>query len=194
METYRLFIAAELPPEIRVALAAAQERLRRGNPPVKWVAPAAMHLTLMFLGETDVDLLPGIGAAMRAALEAQPGIALHLTTAGAFPNARRPSVIWAGVGGETAALEQAQVGLEGALAALGLPGESKPFRAHLTLGRVRREARPDEQERLGAAIRALAPFDPAPWTVDRVVLFRSELNETGPIYTQLDSVQLRVRS
>lgn len=190
METYRLFIAAELPPRVKVELLAAQERLRRGGPLVKWTAPEAMHLTLHFLGETDVALLPELGAAMRAALDGQRAIELHLAAAGAFPNLRRPNVVWAGVGGAVAALERAYAALGATLGALGMPREARPFRAHLTLGRVRREATPAQQEQLGEAIRSLPPFAPEPWAVERVVLFRSDLRGPGPIYSELDSAAL----
>ena len=190
METYRLFIAAELPGEVKAALAAAQDRLRRGGPPVRWVAPAAMHLTLRFLGETDAALLPSLKAALRDTLATHHAIPLHLTAAGAFPSVGRPNVIWAGIGGDTAALARMAAELDEAVAALGFPREPKPFRAHLTLGRVRREASRELQERLGAAIRALPPLDPVEWTADRVVLFRSELRREGPEYTELDVVQL----
>ena len=190
METYRLFIAVELPETVKAALVAAQERLRRAGPPVRWVAPAAMHLTLRFLGETDVALLPGLAAALRDTLAAHRAVPLHLTTAGAFPSLGRPSVIWAGVGGASAALGRMAADLEEALVALGLPREPKPFRAHLTLGRVRREAGREQLERLGAAIRALPPLDPVAWTADRIVLFRSELRREGPEYTELAVVRL----
>jgi 2'-5' RNA ligase len=191
METYRLFIAAELPQPVKQALAGAQEQLRRGGSPVKWVAAEAMHLTVRFLGETDAGLVPQLGAALHGALGHQPAITLHLTTAGAYPNLRRPNVVWAGIGGSTAALAHAHTAVEAALAELEIPREERPFRAHLTLGRVRRDATPAQQERLGEAVRALPPFTPTPWSIGRVVLYRSELRRDGPIYTELDAVTLR---
>src|SRR5262245_8426922 len=166
METYRLFIAVEVGPDARAELAAAQSRLKRGALPVRWVAPEAIHLTLHFLGETDVARLDQLGAAIRAALAGQTKMALRLDSAGAFPNLRRPSVIWAGVDGATAMLERSQTAIGAALEALGLPRETRPFRAHLTLGRAHRDAAPAQLERIGAAVRALPPFAPAPWDVE----------------------------
>ncbi|MBK9710349.1 MAG: RNA 2',3'-cyclic phosphodiesterase [Kouleothrix sp.] len=189
METYRLFIAAELAPEAKAELTAAQDRLRRGDPPIRWVAPEAMHLTLKFLGETDVALLPALAAAMRSALSDEPPFSLRLAAAGAFPNLRRPSVVWAGVGGAVAALGRIQASLDAALATIGIARDERPFSPHLTLGRVRREASAEQQERIGAAVRALPPLRPIGWTVDDIVLFRSELSGAGPTYTQLESVQ-----
>jgi RNA 2',3'-cyclic 3'-phosphodiesterase len=184
-ETYRLFIAVEISPEAKAELATAQSRLKRGDFPVKWVAPAAMHLTLHFLGETEVARLPQLGAALSVALNGQSGMLLRLDGAGAFPNLRRPSVVWAGVGGAIAALERTQAAAGAALESLGLPRETRPFRAHLTLGRARREAALAQLERLGAAIRALPPLAPVSWDVERVVLFRSELRPTGPVYSEI---------
>lgn len=190
METYRLFIAVELSPEVQAELAVVQQYLKRGNFPVKWVAPEAMHLTLHFLGERDVTLLPQLSTALGAALSGQSRMTLRLDGAGAFPNLRRPSVVWAGVGGATAALERAQAAAGAALESLGLPRETRPFRAHLTLGRARREAAPAQLERLGAAIRALPPLAPLSWDVERVVLFRSELRPSGPVYTEIGGWRL----
>jgi 2'-5' RNA ligase len=190
MELYRLFIAAELPADIKGELAATQARLRLTNPPVAWVAPGAMHLTLRFLGETSAALIPDLSAALQAALGPHPAMALQLSSAGAFPNERRPSVLWAGVGGAVAALGQAQASIEASLIDLGFAREPKLFHPHLTLGRVRRDASQEQRQRLGDAIRALPPPSPLAWKVERIVLFRSELRSSGPIYTEIDTVAL----
>jgi 2'-5' RNA ligase len=193
METYRLFIAAEVAPAAKAELAAAQQYLRRAEAPVRWVAPEAMHLTLHFLGEMDATIVARLGAALGAALAGHMPVELRLDGAGAFPNLRRPSVVWAGVGGDTAALGRIQAALGAALETLGLPREKRPFRAHLTLGRARRESTPAQLDRLGAAIRALPPLDPAAWDVDRIVLFRSELRPTGPVYSEVGKWRLEIR-
>jgi RNA 2',3'-cyclic 3'-phosphodiesterase len=189
-ETYRLFIAAELPPKVKAELIDSQARLRRANLPVIWVAPGAMHLTLRFLGETSVALIPDLERAIQAGLTPYSAMTLRLNGAGAFPNDRRPSIVWAGVGGAVATLQHAQAGIEAALGSLGIAPELKPFHPHLTLGRLRR-ATDLEQQRLGDAIRSLPPPAPLEWTVERVGLFRSELRSDGPIYTKIVDCRLR---
>jgi len=191
METYRLFIAVEVSPEVRAELTTVQQLLRQAGAAVRWVAPDAMHLTLHFLGETPVALIPQLEAALGAALAGQATFGLQLDGAGAFPNLRRPNVIWAGIGGAVRELALVHAALGGALESLGLPRETRPFRAHLTLGRVRRETTPAQLERLGAAIRSLAPLAPVAWTVERAVLFRSELRPSGPVYTEMLAMWLR---
>ena len=57
--------------------------------------------------------------------------------AGVFPGLRRPRVMWIGLGGETEALIQLQVALDTGLADLGFEKEKRPFKAHLTLARIK---------------------------------------------------------
>jgi 2'-5' RNA ligase len=151
-----------------------------------------MHLTLRFLGDTNVALIPNLDQAIRAALAPHSAIILRLNGAGSFPNNRRPSVVWVGVGGEIAALARAQAAIETAVVGLGFAPETKPFRAHLTLGRMRPEANPEQQRQLGAAIQSLPPPKPLEWTIERIVLFRSELHNTGPIYTEIVDCRLQI--
>jgi 2'-5' RNA ligase len=190
MEVFRLFIAAELPQAIKTALVAAQEQLRRGRPPIRWVAPDAMHLTLRFLGDTSSDQVPEIEQAMRGALAERTAMTLQLTAIGAFPNMMRPSVVWAGVGGATGALERAQADLEAGLAAIGIARETRPFHPHLTLGRVRRDANAAALEQLRAALRQAPALPPISWPAERIVLFRSELRREGSIYTEIADCRL----
>jgi len=192
MEAYRLFIAAELPQAVKTALVAAQERLRRGRPPIRWVAPDAMHLTLRFLGDTSSEQIPAIEQAMRGALAGHTAMTLQLTAIGAFPNAMRPSVVWAGVGGATGALERAQTDLEAGLAAIGIARETRPFHPHLTLGRVQRDANAVALEQLRAALREAPALPPIAWLSERIVLFRSELRREGSIYTEIVDCKLQI--
>jgi 2'-5' RNA ligase len=190
MELYRLFVAAELPTDVKAELANTQARLRQANPQVTWVAPEAMHLTLRFLGQTEVALIPDLLAAIRTALVSHPPVTLRLSGLGAFPNERRPAVIWAGVDGSVAALGRAQASVEVALRAVGCAPEPKPFHPHLTLGRVRRQASQQQQRQLSNALRALPPPEPLAWTIERVILFRSELGSAGPLYTEIADCRL----
>src|SRR5262249_39165298 len=127
METYRLFIGAELPEDVKAELVASQARLRRANLPVAWVAPEAMHLTLRFLGDTSVALIPELCAAIRTAVAPYHAMELRLSGTGAFPNDRRPSVVWIGVGGAVAALGHAQASIGTAPGGLGIAPQAQPL-------------------------------------------------------------------
>jgi 2'-5' RNA ligase len=179
----RLFIALELPDLVKAELAAAQGRLRAGGHPVRWADAAGVHLTLQFLGEADPGLVGPLLAGL-AAIPAAP-IALRLDGLGAFPSARQPRVVWAGVAGDTAALARLHAAVTAATGPLGFPAEARPFSPHLTLGRARQDARPEQLRALGEALRAAAPPAPAAWDAGPPTLFRSELTPRGAIYTAL---------
>lgn len=192
MNTYRLFIAVELPEAVKDALSGVQRRLQADHFPVKWVAPGAMHLTLRFLGETDAALVGPLGDALQAALGGLPAPLLHVTRAGAFPGLARPSVLWVGVGGDLEALSRAGAALGRELDALGLPPADKPFAPHLTIGRVRRDADRAAQARLGERVRALQPVEAPPWRAEHVTLFRSDLRPAGPVYQPVATCRLQI--
>lgn len=189
IRTRRLFVALA-PGEAAVrALTEAQAALRRAVPEgVRWVDPAAAHLTLRFLGNVPEDRLEHARAALAGAAGSGPAFHLRTGGLGAFPSPHRPSVLWLGIGGELDGLS----GLEGAVArrfdALGDARPPRRFVPHLTLGRVRPGAAPP-REALVRALRAQPPA-PARWPVAEVLLIESELRPEGARYTTLERLPL----
>jgi len=186
-EAVRSFVAVDPPEEVREAVGRflAQAAGLRG---VKWVGPGQMHFTLAFLGGVDTGRLPGVAAALDAALAARPAFRLALTGAGAFPSVERPRVLWVGAGegaGELAAL----AGLvEQALEPLGFPAPDRPFAPHLTVGRVKERLRdPGPLRRLVDAARGRVIGE---FLVPAVRLQRSDLFPSGPRYTILHETRL----
>lgn len=196
-ETIRAFIAIELAAETKRLLGEAQEELRgslgRAAGAVAWTRPEAMHLTLQFLGETPVSVLGGIGEGIRRACEQATPFSLRVGGLGAFPNARRPRVVWVGVEGDEGAM-RALHALQGAVTSEMGPLGFKPdksFNPHLTLGRVRERAGRDEVAAIGQALeRRDAQPPPDSFGVRGVSLIRSELLPGDSRYTQLAHVEL----
>lgn len=186
----RLFIAAELPAGLLQELAALQNRLRRGNPPVRWVDPAAMHLTLWFFGDVAVEQIPRLAAVLSQVCAGRAAIHIRLGQVGAFPSMRRPSVVWAGLVEGEAPLREWYAALACALEPLGFTGDSRPYHPHLTLGRVRRDISAEQQSRLGEALQQMAVEPGAPALVRHMTLFQSELRPDGPRYTALATCDL----
>jgi 2'-5' RNA ligase len=189
----RLFIALELPEEVTQELAAAQQRLQRsGQHPVKWVSPASMHLTLHFLGNVEPAQVPALLAALaeaRAVGQAAGKSAaplLRLAALGAFPNLRRPTTVWAGIEGALQPLQQIHQAVGHALEPLGFVPETRPYHAHLTLGRVRRDATPQHYRTLGAALSEAPAPAPIRWPLGEPALFESTLTREGAQYTRID--------
>lgn len=183
MKLMRLFIALPLPVTVLDELAAVQRRLRAAGLPVRWVDPAGVHLTLQFLGEAPETQVPPLLAAL-AALPPAP-FSLRLAEIGAFPNLRRPRVIWVGLAGAVAALRDLQRAVLAATAPLGFVPEERPFSPHLTLGRLRSDARPAQIEALAEQIARAQPPAPITWESDLPRLFQSTLTSQGAVYTKL---------
>lgn len=134
----RLFVAVGLPDSIRKTIEELQSELKRFARDAKWVNPTGIHLTLKFLGYVDPAQIDGIQNALVKVAQEYPPPEIEVHGCGAFPNSRRPNVLWAGV--ESAQLIDIQGRVEEALAALGFEKEKRGFTPHLTLARFK-EAR-----------------------------------------------------
>ncbi|MCC6929216.1 MAG: RNA 2',3'-cyclic phosphodiesterase [Gemmatimonadaceae bacterium] len=131
----RLFVAVTLPDDVRESIARATAELRSAAPRVRWVRPEVLHLTVKFLGERPHGDERRIGDALRPSLAQASGCDATIRGAGAFPNFRRPRVVWLGMH-PLAPLAAIARHVDDSLLALGIARESRPFRAHVTLGRV----------------------------------------------------------
>lgn len=165
---------------LRDALGALQADLRAAGGPVSWVKPENIHLTLKFLGEVPPAREGPVREAMAEAVAGVSPFTLRAGGCGAFPGERNPRVLWVGLraGGPEAAALAAR--LEAACAARGFPPENRPFRGHLTLGRVRGSRGLEETMR---RLRAHAEDTLGETAVDRLVLYESRLHPAGSIYT-----------
>ena len=178
----RTFIAIELPDEIRHALAEVQKHLRRDVAGVRWLEPGSIHLTLKFLGSIPAEQIQPVAAAALGAVQNEPPLSLGVSGLGAFPNPRRPRVIWVGIEGDVARLGRLQLRLEEVLEPLGFLREERGFRPHLTLGRVKDPRRPPDLTRplADVTLPRCNSFD-----VREILLYKSDLRPTGAIYTKL---------
>lgn len=132
----RLFIAINLQPAIRTGLSAAVEPLRRIFPDARWVPEELLHMTVRFLDEQQQKLADELGTALGTIAMSYRAIPYSICGIGAFPNVRRPSVVWMGVHADSK-LELLNHDVQSACSALGIPPEGRAFRPHITLARVR---------------------------------------------------------
>ncbi len=180
----RAFIAVPLPGALRRAIAQGVDELRSrpGGDRVRWVREENLHVTLRFLGNIDPDSVPSLLARVREQTAREEPFELSLTRIELFPSSRRPSVVAYQVAPAEPLSALAQAVERGVVAA-GLPREKRPFRAHLTLGRIReRNAAPD----VTASDMAMADALP----VTAAVLFQSELQHSGALHTSLGQALL----
>ena len=184
----RTFIAIELPEAVRKKLVGLIAALRRGSVRASWVRSDHMHLTLRFLGEITDDHLEVINPALLEACVNTPSFALGVHGLGAFPNLRRPSVLWVGVGPLQPALADLQRASEAAARSAGLASETKPFHPHVTLARIKD---PRSAGGLTGEVEAQRDFGAGAFDVTHVSLFSSELTPRGPIYTRIQEYPLK---
>lgn len=191
METIRVFIAIELPAELRQELARLQTMLKTANlPQIKWVKPNGIHLTLKFLGNIPVSDTDRITQAMTDAATQISPFYLETEALGAFPNLKRVQVVWVGLGGETDKLKQLQQLIEINLTRLGFAAEQRPFKPHLTLARLGKDTSPEEQRQLGELIASIDSRTGKKIKVDRINLIKSQLTREGAIYSIISSARL----
>jgi 2'-5' RNA ligase len=188
MARVRTFIGIDPGKAIRDRLVALQETLARSGCEVKWVETDNLHLTLLFLGEVDMLEVPPLCQAVAESVAQQPAFTMSLETVGCFPNARRPRILWVGVGAgvqEVVALHDA---LEPPLLDLGCyRREERQYTPHITLGRVKSD-RPTDK--LGAALARHAGWKGGETTVHEIHVMSSELTPQGPVYTVLSRAKL----
>jgi 2'-5' RNA ligase len=150
MARLRTFIAVDIGKPIRDRAVALQDKLVQSSGAVKWVEPENLHVTLLFLGEVEDREVPTICRVVAEQAQQYPAFPLSIERVGCFPNARRPRILWIGVGQGAQELCAVHDGLEPPLLELGCyRREERKYTPHITLGRVKGE-RPVDQ--LAAAL------------------------------------------
>jgi len=191
MEQVRSFIAVELPDGLKSELTRLEACLKSGGQfGVKWVDPDGIHLTLKFLGSIAADRVEEITKVMEEAARGMSFFRLRVKELGVFPNPKRAQVAWVGLSGEVNKLIRLQKRIESGLASLGFAPETREFKPHLTLARLRNHASPDERQRFGQLITQTAFEAACAIEVDAVSLMKSQLTREGAIYTRISSVRL----
>lgn len=182
----RLFIALPLPSPIESLLKEIIEHFKPFGGKVKWVDPRNIHLTIKFLGETDPELVPDIKKSLDRVIPNFSTISCEINKLGAFPNLNRPRVFWAGLSGQLEILSKLAKHVDLEMHALGFEKESRKFKPHLTLGRVKRDGG------LNDLCRAIKDYSLSPAALDfgQLVLFKSTLTPQGPVYERLYQVNL----
>jgi 2'-5' RNA ligase len=186
----RLFLAINLDAAARAAVVDAAAPLRAAAPALLWVSDARLHLTLKFLGEQPAEVVPQLSAACDAMAARLVAFDATLGEFGAFPNFRRPRVVWIGMDPDPR-LEILHHDMELAAESLGFPLEGRPFRPHVTLARVKHALDAESLRALQRAARRAGRVR-IPASVGSIDLMSSTLRPDGAAYDLLHSSPLRV--
>ncbi|HUI75952.1 MAG TPA: RNA 2',3'-cyclic phosphodiesterase [Candidatus Acidoferrum sp.] len=178
----RLFVALEIPAEVRENLAALLGELRKVEASPRWVRPENLHVTLKFIGEARQEKLEAICAAL-ATVRSETSVRLEFHGLGFFPGEKRPRVLWAGMEA-SANLSLLAKDVDTALETTGIPREKREFAPHLTLARFKEDR---ASEKLQAAIRERAGRNFGGLRTDEFHLIESKLKAQGAEYSRVAS-------
>ena len=171
----RMFVAV-VPPQEAVDHLEGFLEPRRAAAAFRWATPEQLHVTLAFLATVEDRHLDELVERLGRAAARRTGFETRVAGGGAFPDAGRARVVWAGLEldeqGRTE-LDRMATGARAAASRTGIPVEGKRFRPHITLARL---GRPEE---VSNWVRLLDAYAGPPWTVDRLTLVASYLGE-GP--------------
>lgn len=157
----------------------------RGQVRIAWTRPESWHLTLAFLGEWPADRRESLRLALRARVAAHGGFALQPGRVGAFPSLSRPRVLFLHMDGGTGLTDLATTVRETVDTVWpDGPQDTKDFRPHLTLARIKRPLQGAEPTLLGTL--DLGVWDP--WPVGSAQLMASELRRDGARYTVVEDL------
>ncbi len=186
MSVIRAFIAIDLPSEIQDCLEKVTGQLKEqmGDAPVRWAAPQNIHLTLKFLGDVSINNLEVLTDMLQAEAASQQAMVISIGGLGAYPKVRRPRVIWVGVEAP-AEFMALQRGIDAQVARMGYSRDRRPFSAHLTIGRVSRNATTQEIRKIGDVLNSHKIGYLGVARIRSVHLFRSDLKPDGAVYTKL---------
>ncbi len=188
----RSFIAVEIPAEVQKTIAQNLASLQKAlpKPLIRWVAPQNVHLTLKFLGDVSPINLEQVAETLRIESAVHQAFSMSVGGIGAFPNSRRPRVIWIGLT-DPPSLAALQHGVEAAAATLGYTAEDRPFSPHLTVGRVGQNASVADLHRIHTALEATKVGLLGEVRVEAVHIFKSDLRPGGSVYTPLYVLPLK---
>jgi 2'-5' RNA ligase len=178
----RLFVAVDLGDEVVRAVDEQVQKLRRQAPEAKWVDAHKMHVTLVFLGQTDEARATAVGEAVRAAAAGHEPLTISVESGGGFGTKKAPRVLWIGLAGELDALGRLQQDVAQRMEALEFEMEQRPFKPHLTLARAKEQRGDPALARCAEALQGKS-FGQA--RVTELILFESKLSPKGAQYTPL---------
>jgi 2'-5' RNA ligase len=192
MTSKRTFIAIDISEPARAACNDHVDALRRAfaNVRVGWERPEKIHMTLKFLGATDDSVLERLTDGVPDIAAKYDRFNLRLTGPGVFPSKTKPRILWIGVEDHAGALAKIQPDVERFCSRLGFEKDDRPYRPHLTVGRVRE---PQNAARLADA-HLDAQIEPVEFEVADIVIYESKLQPTGSVYSVIARPPLGARS
>lgn len=185
----RLFIAIEVPDDIKNEVVALEEERLANFYRAKWIEKENIHLTLKFLGEVEERRLEDVKKIVSEISKNNAKFDLNLKNLGGFPNLKRPRVLWIGVEEGKENIVYLMEQLETAFARFGIEPEKRKKTPHITMGRVKeliqRYGGKEQKE-----INKLT-YESRVFKANSILLFKSVLTPKGAVHTVVEQYALQ---
>lgn len=190
-QTIRLFVAVPLPAAAIAACTQVVDTVRMGplGRVPRWVHLDNLHLTVRFLGDTPVELVPDVALALTDALAGHEAFEVELAGAGMFPGPRKPRTLWLGITRGATELGALAAEVDAPLVRLGWPHDTRAYRPHLTVARMDAVA-PATGVTIAEDLAHVAAGWQTSFRATQVVLYRSHLGGGPPRHEPLVEVPL----
>ncbi len=182
----RIFIGIKIEPEGTLIRMISSLKSALTNDKIKWVDMVNIHITLAFLGDTEVDRIKDLGMMLKKVCRGFGQISFNLSGTGLFKNIRDPRVIWTGID-NTKELRELNCLVVRGLKDLEFNIENRPFKPHLTIGRIKLIK---DKDLLQTTLERYHDMTFQTVKVTEVILFESILRSSGPEYKPLQIFSL----
>lgn len=180
----RLFVALEIPLEIRQKITEIRKKIAPSKVDFKWENEEKLHLTLKFIGEVREELLEQIKNELNF-IEGFQSFSCHLTKFGFFKKNGKPKILWVGLDLDNKVIDLVNQ-LNEKLKIFGIPEENRDFKAHLTLLRIKYNF---DENLMNSFYNFQIPE--IKFTANNVVLYKSELLKSGSVYKEIINYKLK---
>jgi len=187
----RVFVGLGLSEEGRRGVEKVVKQVKRGHWPVKWEGSEKWHVTLGFLGEMEEKRVGEVVEAVRLGVKGIKSFEVGFKGLGVFPDFMLPRIVWIGLKGDLQSMARVYKGVRRELEEAGLELDKKPFKGHVTLGRVKKEAKRKQRMELGKYLKKQRELGIVhKWWVDKVRVYESRLKTEGSEYKVIASIKL----
>jgi len=182
----RIFVAVKTDPGETFLRIHSSLRSVLGAERINWTDPANIHLTMAFLGDTEDELIIAVSKMLKQKCSGFGDFSFILKGTGVFRNYREPKVIWIGIG-HNEKLVKLNSEIKAGLKDAGFILEDRPFKPHITLGRIKSIK---DSDALRSALEKYKDTFIQEVQVKEVVLYESILKPIGPEYRPVGKFSL----
>lgn len=185
-DTYRTFIAVHIQPEKKLSELFDELRNKLADEQIRWVDANNLHLTLRFLGDTTIEQIEKVKQILKEIAEDFSSFEFELKGLGYFQNHGRPRVLFVNIENDSA-MKHLSAKIEERIPEAGFECESRPFKAHLTLGRIKNIR---NKPAFYSVVKKVETGLIQKVKVSEFIYYESILKPAGPVYKPIEILKL----